>query len=207
MAMLNGNVLRCNWHFPLANESCQSLPGTIIGQVNFTFGCISEAPRRSQSLQLSSWEPKQVSSNCVGESAKWVCDSLIICRSVEGMPQYSHTNLGLSKFHFRFETWAHVTVTWAMNKQPWAVAVQDCSEPEQPWATLSSPEHRLNSTLSSPWGPDSGPLSQLWEPSFVPFRLLGSNSRPLSLAYACPSICLSKGCHLRYFVILKATSD
>ena len=49
-------------------------------------------------------------------------------RSLKGclfvtMPLYSHPNLDLSKFHFHFETLAHVTVPWAMNKQPWAVAV------------------------------------------------------------------------------------
>jgi hypothetical protein len=69
--------------------------------------------------------------------------------------QYTRTPILLSKFHFRFETWAHVTVTWAMNKRPWAVAVQDCSEPEQPWAALSS-------DWILPWAPRGAQILGLW---------------------------------------------
>ena len=49
-------------------------------------------------------------------------------------------------------------------------------------------------------GPRFWAQSQLREPSFVPFRLLGSSFWSLSLACTYPSICLSQGCRLRDFV-------
>jgi hypothetical protein len=63
-------------------------------------------------VRLSAFAPTGTSYRhllCAGDSALWA--SMADRHSLGCMPQYSHTNLDLSKFYFRFETWEHVTVT------------------------------------------------------------------------------------------------